>query len=128
MQRTPESLKEYLKRDELRLYSLIWQRFVASQMAPAVYDTTTVDFDLKGTDGTSYLFRSTGSVVKFQGFTRLYIEATEAGEHRRLDDLERVARLDRVRWEDVESCAGELSAAQRLRQRGAGLGRLTIGG
>ena len=56
-------------------------------MNPAVYDTTTADFDLKGADGTSYLYRSTGSIVKFDGFTRLYLEATEAGEKRRLDDL-----------------------------------------
>jgi DNA topoisomerase-1 len=50
-------------------------------MAPAVYDTTTVDFDLEGASGRHYLFRATGSVVKFQGYTRLYLEATESGDH-----------------------------------------------
>ena len=84
----PGEVAGYLAPDQARLYELIWLRFVASQMSPAVYDTTTADFDLLAETGTSYLFRSTGSIVKFQGFTRLYLEATEAGEKRRLDDLE----------------------------------------
>ncbi|SVC47869.1 uncharacterized protein METZ01_LOCUS300723, partial [marine metagenome] len=84
----PDDVRPFLKKDEARLYEVIWLRFVASQMSPAVHDTTTVDFPLTGTSGRGYLFRSTGSIVKFQGFTRLYLEATEAGEHRRLDDLE----------------------------------------
>ncbi|MEC9241032.1 MAG: DNA topoisomerase, partial [Gemmatimonadota bacterium] len=84
----PDDVRPFLKKDEARLYEVIWLRFVASQMSPAVHDTTTVNFPLTGTSGRGYLFRSTGSIVKFQGFTRLYLEATEAGEHRRLDDLE----------------------------------------
>lgn len=84
----PDDVRPFLKKDEARLYEVIWLRFVASQMSPAVHDTTTVDFPLTGNSGRGYLFRSTGSIVKFQGFTRLYLEATEAGEHRRLDDLE----------------------------------------
>ena len=82
VERTPDAVKRYLKADQLKLYQLIWQRFVASQMAPIVYDTTTVDFDL----GT-YLFRSTGSVIVFDGYHRLYHEAREQGEGRTLDDL-----------------------------------------
>ena len=84
----PDDVRPFLDNDAARLYEVIWLRFVASQMSPAVHDTTTVDFPLKGGGGREYLFRSTGSIVKFQGFTRLYLEATEAGEHRRLDDLE----------------------------------------
>ena len=84
----PSEAARYLESDQARLYELIWLRFVSGQMAAAVYDTTTVDFDLRGSDARAYLFRATGSVVKFEGFTRLYLEATEAGEHRRLDDLE----------------------------------------
>ena len=84
----PSEAARYLREDAARLYELVWLRFVASQMAPAVYDTTTLDFDLAGASSRSYLFRASGSVVKFAGFTRLYLEATEAGEHRRLDDLE----------------------------------------
>ena len=84
----PSEAARYLDTDEARLYELVWLRFVASQMAAAVYDTTTVDFDLTGRSDRRYLFRATGSVVKFPGFTRLYLEAIEAGDHRRLDDLE----------------------------------------
>jgi DNA topoisomerase-1 len=84
----PSDVERYVEPDQARLYELIWLRFVASQMSPALYDTTTADFGLRGSDGRTYLFRSTGSIVKFPGFTRLYLEATEAGEKRRLDDLE----------------------------------------
>ena len=90
----PSEAARYLESDAARLYELIWLRFVAGQMAPAVYDTTTVDFDLEGSAGRRYLFRATGSVVKFEGFTRLYVEATEVGDHRRLDDLEPLPALD----------------------------------
>ena len=90
----PQDMAGFLDPDAARLYELIWLRFVASQMSPAVYDTTTVDFDLRGGTGRSYLYRSTGSVVKFQGFTRLYQEATEAGDHRRLDDLDPLPAID----------------------------------
>jgi DNA topoisomerase-1 len=89
----PSEAARYLDPDQARLYELIWLRFVSGQMAAAVYDTTTADFDLRGSDGRTYLFRATGSVVKFEGFTRLYLEATEAGEHRRLDDLEPLPAL-----------------------------------
>src|SRR5688572_30752186 len=64
--RRPEHIRKYLKEDQYRLYELIWQRFMASQMTPAVFDTTTVDFDLG-----RFLFRATGSVVKFDGYQRL---------------------------------------------------------
>jgi len=84
----PSEARGFLGPDEAQLYELIWLRFVASQMASAVYDTTTVDFDLIGSTGLKYLFRATGSVVKFPGFTRLYLDATERGDHKRLDDLE----------------------------------------
>ncbi len=84
--RHPDEVRRYLDRDQARLYELVWLRFVAGQMESAVYDTTTVDFDL-GRDGTPrYLFRATGSVMKFDGFTRLYREAREDGDHRTLDD------------------------------------------
>jgi len=90
----PQDVAGFLDADAARLYELIWLRFVSSQMSPAVYDTTTVDFDLTGGTGRSYLFRSTGSVVKFQGFTRLYLEATEAGDHRRLDDMDPLPAME----------------------------------
>jgi DNA topoisomerase I len=89
----PAEAARWLEPDQARLYELIWLRFVASQMSPAVYDTTSVDFQLRGRSGRAYTFRATGSIVKFQGFTRLYVEATEAGDHRRLDDLEPLPEL-----------------------------------
>jgi DNA topoisomerase I len=91
--RSPEDVKRFLDRDQLRLYELIWLRFVAGQMKPAVYDTTTIDFDLQG-GGRRYLFRATGSVLKFDGYTRLYQEAREEGDHRTLDDLAPLPSLE----------------------------------
>src|ERR1700681_1700704 len=70
---TPESLSKILKQDELRLYQLIWERFVASQMAPAVFDQTTVDIAA----APRFTFRATGSVLKFAGFTAVYEEGTD---------------------------------------------------
>jgi DNA topoisomerase-1 len=89
----PSEVAQYLDADQARLYELIWLRFVASQMTPAVYDTTTVDFDLSGASQRRYVFRATGSIVKFPGFTRLYVEATEVGDYQRLDDLEPLPEL-----------------------------------
>jgi DNA topoisomerase-1 len=77
--RRPEHIVKYLKPDQLKLYELIWQRFIASQMAPARFDTTTVDFDLERV-GLPYLFRATGSVMKFEGYQKVYRETREQGE------------------------------------------------
>ncbi len=75
--RTPESLEGILAEDELKLYRLIWMRFVASQMTPAVFDQTTIDITVKGKSGADYLFRATGSVPKFDGFLRVYEEGKD---------------------------------------------------
>ncbi|NPA27299.1 MAG: type I DNA topoisomerase [Chloroflexi bacterium] len=74
--RTPEKVKPYLTQDQYRLYKLIWQRFVASQMAPAVYDTISVDVEGKG-EAHQYLFRATGSRLKFRGYLAVYEEAKD---------------------------------------------------
>src|ERR1700723_1594283 len=71
----PEEIKRYLSDEQFRLYRLIWQRFVASQMVPAVFDQTTVDIVAKA--DRSYNFRVTGSVMKFDGFLKVYEEAKE---------------------------------------------------
>jgi DNA topoisomerase-1 len=70
--RTPESLASYLNNDELRLYRLIWQRSVASQMTPALFDQTTIDIGAG-----RFIFRATGSVQKFDGFLKLYQEGRD---------------------------------------------------
>jgi DNA topoisomerase-1 len=76
--RTPEALRDQLDRDQYRLYDLIWKRLVASQMAEALYDRTTVEFDSKSVSSSKvYTFRATGSVLKFDGFRILYTEAKD---------------------------------------------------
>ncbi|HEY0995841.1 MAG TPA: type I DNA topoisomerase [Gemmatimonadaceae bacterium] len=87
--RRPDDIKRHLSADQFKLYQLIWQRFMASQMAPAVFDTTTVDFDLG-----RYLFRSTGSIIKFAGFLVLYREAREEGDHKALEDEQALPSME----------------------------------
>ena len=65
--RTPKTIKEHLSRDQYRLYTLIWQRFVASQMASAVYDTISVEVKAKS-NSHKYLLRASGSTIRFPGF------------------------------------------------------------
>ena len=74
--RTPDSIKPYLSSEQYRLYRLIWQRFVASQMAVAIYDTLTVEVEAGPAVGPKpYLFRATGSSVRFPGFLAVYEES-----------------------------------------------------
>ncbi|MFS0574239.1 type I DNA topoisomerase [Sporosarcina sp. 179-K 3D1 HS] len=79
--RTPNELKAVLSRDQLRLYKLIWERFVASQMAPAVLDTVSVDL-VNG----DVRFRANGSQVKFHGFMKVYVE----GEDDQVEEKDRI--------------------------------------
>jgi DNA topoisomerase I len=74
--RHPDQIKQYLKEDEFKVYKLIWQRFVASQINPAVFDQTTVDIDAKNGNEV-FWSRVTGSVLKFDGFLRVYEESKE---------------------------------------------------
>jgi DNA topoisomerase-1 len=90
--RTPESLEKYLQEDEMKLYRLIWMRFVASQMTPAVYDQTTIEIDAKGKDGAAYLFRATGSVPKFDGFLKVY----EEGRDQKVEEEDEERKLPMV--------------------------------
>ena len=70
--RTPAELKPHLNKDQYNLYELIWKRFIACQMNPVILDATTIDIKA----GT-YLFRATGSVIKFDGFRRIYMEGQD---------------------------------------------------
>ncbi len=72
IERTPYSIKESLSRDQFRLYQLIWKRFVASRMAPAVYDTVSIKIDCN-----HHKFSAAASKVKFDGFMNVYTEADE---------------------------------------------------
>ncbi|MGM8364150.1 type I DNA topoisomerase [Virgibacillus sp. W0181] len=82
----PQSLKDVLSRDQYRLYKLIYERFLASQMAPAIMDTMSVQLDNNGIE-----FRATGSKVKFKGFMKVYVEGNDGNkkeEDKILPDLE----------------------------------------
>ena len=97
MANTPESLKGSLNKDQYNLYDLIWKRFVASQMNPAVMDVTTVDIKAG-----KYIFRATGSIIKFMGFMSVYLE----GKDETSEDEEK---------DDKESILPELSVGQILK-------------
>jgi DNA topoisomerase-1 len=73
----PEVVEKYLAEDEMKLYRLIWNRSVASQMMPALFDQTTIDVAAKGKDGVEYTFRATGSVPKFDGYLKVYQEGKD---------------------------------------------------
>jgi DNA topoisomerase-1 len=75
--RTPDEIAKYLSEDELKLYRLIWMRFIASQMTPALFDQTTIEVVATGNDGAEYLMRATGSVPKFDGFLAVYEEGKD---------------------------------------------------
>ncbi len=103
--RTPESLEKDLEEDELKLYRLIWMRFVASQMMPAVFDQTTIDIAARGADGAECVFRATGSVPRFDGFLAVYEEGKDQKDeedeelkHR----LPAVAEGERLKFRSIE--------------------------
>ena len=114
-ERDPESLSGKLDRDQFRLYTLIWRRFIASQMANAVLDQTSVDIGagLAGSSGSSgsagslgstaprpYTFRASGSVIKFQGFLAVYREGRDTGDPD--DDLDKNALPSLEQGEGVD--------------------------
>ena len=87
VERTPQAMAAYLDRDQLRLYTLIWERMVASQMSDALLEATTVDIDARcaSPSDSVFRFRATGSVLKFPGFRAVYMEgrddAADGGEN-----------------------------------------------
>ncbi len=103
--RTPDDLAPYLQEDELKLYRLIWMRFVASQMTPAVFDQTTIDVAAKGKDGATYMFRATGSVPKFKGFLEVYEEGKDqkdSDDEELKNRLPLVAEGEELRFKSIE--------------------------
>ena len=87
---TPARVKENLSSDQFKLYKLIWERFIASQMANAVLDTVSADIEANGC-----IFRATGYAVKFDGFMKLYVETTEGedGNKKMLPELKEQDKL-----------------------------------
>ena len=90
---SPEVVEAYLPEDEMKLYRLIWNRFVATQMMPALFDQTTIDVSARGKNGVDYTFRATGSVPKFDGFLKVYQEGKDQTDE---DDEELKHRLPAV--------------------------------
>jgi DNA topoisomerase-1 len=105
--RTPESIARYLTEEQLKLYRLIWQRFVASQMMPAVFDVTTAKIAaVSSQTGKSYDFRASGSVTRFDGFLKVY----EVLEDKKDDDDEsssKLPNLDNVKKLELEKLEHE---------------------
>jgi DNA topoisomerase-1 len=86
--REPSQVKSYLNNNQFRLYELIWKRMVASQMAAAIFDNTTVDIEAKGTAAReNCLFRTVSSVNKFPGFIILYTESKDQDEEEKQSPL-----------------------------------------
>ena len=130
--RTPESMARYLSDEQLKLYRLIWQRFVASQMTPAVFDVTTAKIAaVSGKDGKTYDFRLSGSVVRFEGYLKVYEVAEEKKDDddesaNKLPNLDNVKRLELEKLENEQHFTSppprynEASLVKVLEERGIG--------
>lgn len=96
--RTPYEMKAYLTRDQHRLYKLIWERFVASQMAPAILDTVALDVTQN-----NIKFRANGQTIKFKGFMTLYVEAKDDKDNEKENKLPNLSKGDEVTATQIES-------------------------
>lgn len=94
--RTPEAIEKYLDKDQLKLYRLIWSRFVASQMKPAILDTVKATLEQNGV-----IFVANGSKVKFKGFMEVYVEGRDDGKKDKENVLPELASGDVVQSEDI---------------------------
>ncbi|MFM8746079.1 MAG: type I DNA topoisomerase [Aestuariivirga sp.] len=102
MSRHPNGLRRALDPDQLALYELIWKRTIASQMESAELERTTADIGADGHDGKRYAFRATGSVVKFDGFLKVYSESLDDGEDEDSRRLPAMARGDSIGVKKIE--------------------------
>src|SRR5712691_3053470 len=136
--RAPEDVRKYLDEDLFKLYQLIWQRFVASQMLPAIFDQTTIDISAG-----DYTFRATGSVQKFDGYLRVYQmpasiadreedEKEDEGEGRALPQVAegQTLRLDKIRpdqhFTEPPPRFNDATLVKELEEDGIGRPRLTL--
>ncbi len=130
--RTPESIARYLSDEQLKLYTLIWQRFVASQMVPAVYDVTTANIAaISAKTGKTYDFRVSGSVLRFDGFLKVY-EVSEDKKDEDDESANRLPSLDGVKTLELDELLpedhftqpppryNEASLVKELEERGIG--------
>jgi DNA topoisomerase-1 len=101
----PDLMEKHLAEDEMKLYRLIWNRFVASQMMPALYDQTTIDVSAKGRNAADYVFRATGSVPKFDGFLKVYQEGKDQADEEDEElkhKLPAVAEGEHLRFKEIK--------------------------
>uniref|UniRef100_UPI0039B8550C type I DNA topoisomerase n=1 Tax=Candidatus Ruminimicrobium bovinum TaxID=3242779 RepID=UPI0039B8550C len=121
VKRTPEMMKQYLTQDEYKLYNAIWQRFVASQMNDAVYDTVSVDIAAN-----NYIFRSTGSTLKFEGFMKVYYINDDNEKENKLptlsvkDNLNLIKIVPEQHWTEPPARYNEASLIKTLEEYGIG--------
>ncbi len=102
VRREPASLKTALNRDQLRLYTLVWQRMVASQMADAVYDQTSVEIEAQPKEGADrYLFRAARSFLRFPGYRQVYQESTEEAETEEKRPLPSLGEGEELRLQEL---------------------------
>jgi len=128
--RTPESIARYLTEEQLKLYRLIWQRFVASQMTPAIFDVTTAKIAaVSAKTGKTYDFRLSGSVVRFDGFLKVYEVADKDDDDEssnKLPNLDNVKKLELEKLEPEQHFTqppprfNEASLVKVLEERGIG--------
>lgn len=111
--RTPESIARYLTEEQLKLYRLIWQRFVASQMTPAVFDVTTAKIAaVSSKTGKTYDFRLSGSVVRFDGFLKVYEVLEDKKEDEDDESSNKLPNLDNVKKLELENLESKQSFTQ----------------
>jgi DNA topoisomerase-1 len=117
----PDMLARYLEEDQLKLYRLIWQRAVASQMMPALYDQTVVEIDaeaIRSEAGRKYNFRLSGSILKFDGFLRVYDDPEETDDDKqKLPDLAEKQPLTLASPEVLREAAERKRDAKRAEAR-----------
>jgi DNA topoisomerase-1 len=119
---TPESIRASLSEEQYKLYKLVWQKFVSSQMTPAIFDQTTVDIAAKAADRT-YDFRVTGSVLKFDGFLKVWeggSEDTILPGLTAAQTLEKIAVGSEQRFTQPPPRFNEASLVKTLEERGIG--------
>ena len=121
---SPSYLKDSLTKDQFKLYNLIYNRFLASQMSDAIYDTTSVQIDAN-----EYNFKANGQTLKFKGFMALYVESKdieEKEENNNIPDLEQNDILEKVNIENIQSFTQpparytEASLVKTLEEKGIG--------
>ena len=117
----PEAIKDSLSQDEYKLYRLIYNRFIASQMASAVYDTVTVSVD-----GNEYNFKANGQTMKFKGYMTIYVENEEKEEFEKIPELEVGEEVKKEKIEAKQSFTEpparytEASLVKTLEEKGIG--------